>query len=265
MKINRKRCFPDKKERTSASGLKGIITIETALVLPIFLFAVLSLISVIEIHCVRIKMQYALLNAGKDAAVYMAEMPILNTGKLQNDIVKNIGSERLDNSLIKGGSGGLSCGESYYSSMTGEINLKLKYKIKLPFPEFTNLSKTIVEEAKIRAWTGYYKVDKDPDDDEIVYVTKHGSVYHTDHNCTYLKPSVHFIPYDEVEHYRNKNGGRYKKCDKCVHGESTSGVYITENGDKYHNSLKCSGLKRTVYAVKKSEIEGKGACSKCSQ
>ena len=265
MNKKRKRCFPYKKERTSVSGLRGIITIEAALTLPVFLFAVLSLTSLIEIHCIRVKMQYALLNAGKEAAVYMAEVPVLNTEKLSKDVVVDIGRERLDNSLVKGGAAGISCYESYYSPMTGEINLKVRYSIRLPFPEFTNLNKSIVEEARIRAWTGYYNIRPDPDNDEIVYITKHGTVYHKDHNCTYLKPSVHFIPYSKIDYYRNKNGRRYKKCEKCVHGESTAGVYITENGDKYHNSLKCSGLKRTVYAVKKSEIKGKGACSKCSQ
>ena len=259
-----KRWFPKHKERTSVLGLKGIITIETALALPVFIFAILSLISVIEIHCVRVKVHYAILNAGREAAVCMADTNILNTGKLHSDIVKDIGSTRLNNSLVQGGEGGISCSGSYYSPMTGEINIRVQYKVKLPFPDFTHLNQTIEDGAKIRAWTGYYKVNEFPDNDTIVYVTKHGSVYHTDHNCSYLKPSIHFVPFSEIDSYRNKSGGRYKKCEKCVQKEASSGVYITENGDKYHNSLKCSGLKRTVYAVKKSEVEGKGGCSRCS-
>ena len=262
--MNMRKRFSKLKERTSVSGLKGIITIEAALALPIFMFAVLSLISTIEVHCIRVKMQYALLNAGKEAAVCMVKVPYLNTGKLSTDIINSIGSERINNSIIQNKVSGVSCSESYYSSITGDINLRLKYKIKLPFPDFTHLSKEIEEEGRVRAWGGFYNVDGNPEEDEIVYVTKHGSVYHSDHNCTYLKPSVRYIPYSDIDSYKNKNGGMYTKCDKCVNGESYAGVYITDYGEKYHNSLKCSALKRTVMAVKKSEAEGKGGCSKCS-
>ena len=254
-----------KRERTSCKGPKGVITIEAALALPVFIFAMLTLISVIDVHATRVKMHMAMLNAGKQAAVYMIEGEHLNKGKLKSDIVKDIGQDRIENSFISGGKSGIDVSDSYYSSMTGEINLKVKYDIKLPFPDFTGLRKTITEEGKIRAWNGYYKVVDDPEDDEIVYVTKHGTVYHTDYNCTYLKPAIHFVPYNGLGSYRNNYGKKYKKCEKCVHGESVSGVYVTENGEKYHNSLKCSGLKRTVYAVKKKDAEGKGECSKCSQ
>ena len=40
-------------------------------------------------------------------------------------------------------------------------------------------------------------------------------------------------------------------------------LYVTEEGECYHYKIDCSGLKRTVYMINKSQIEGKGPCSRC--
>ena len=96
-----------------------------------------------------------------------------------------------------------------------------------------------------------------------MYVTETGMVYHRDYHCTYLELSIRMVPASALDGLRNESQGKYYPCSSCVHGEVHGLAYVTDYGEKYHSSLNCSGLKRTVYAVPLSEAVGKGACSKC--
>ena len=262
-----------KPERASVPGIrynndilnkKGSVTIEAAFGIPLFLFAALCLIWLIEIQSIKISITAAAQSAAKSAAEDTAVIPVLNTIKLKSDIVSLIGEDRIHRSIIRGGSSGISCWKSYVSPATGEMNIKVEYDIMVPIPVIGSPSASLEEKFTISSWNGRNKDQLGGENREIVYMTENGSVYHEDYNCSYLRLSLRYVPYEELGSIRNESGGRYHACEKCVIGSAMTGVYITENGNKYHNTLGCSGLKRTIYAIKRSETGGVGGCSRCS-
>ena len=241
------------------------VTIEAAFGIPLFLFAVLCLIWLIEIQSIRISILNAAQNAAKSAAEDTAIVPVLKIWKMKSDMISLIGKERVDRSILKGGGDGISCLGSYVSPDTGEMHIKVTYKIQIPLPIFMNPSAQLEESFKISAWTGYRTGQEGENGEDIVYVTDNGKVYHEDYQCSYLHLSIRAVSSDQLPDLRNESGGKYYACEKCVFGPLMGGIYITESGDRYHNTLGCSGLKRTIRAVKRSEITGMGACSRCSQ
>lgn len=117
----------------------------------------------------------------------------------------------------------------------------------------------------IRKWTGYdvTSAGETKDEDEYVYITECGTVYHRSRECSHLKISISVCNASDVSMKRNDYGQKYRPCERCASGNSTGLVFITDKGDKYHNSANCSGLKRTIKTVKLSEVGGRGPCSVC--
>ena len=141
----------------------------------------------------------------------------------------------MERSIIAGGSRGMDCSASRMSVRTGIGTLNAEYQVKIPVPVFGIRPVKCRETMKIKAWSGYEKEGLSDMGNDTVYVTENGLVYHKDYHC---------------EHCMKGNAGT---------------IYITNFGDRYHSSLSCSGLKRTIYAIPVSEAAGKGACSKCGR
>ena len=133
----------------------------------------------------------------------------------------------------------------------------MKYQMEIPVLIFKIPIISRKEKLRIKGWTGYEGTGFDSGVKDVVYITDTGLVYHATPTCKYLDLSIRRVDYDEAKK-------QYGICSLCKkEGRSEKKVYITTYGSGYHTSLNCSGLKRTVYAVKKSEIYGRGGCSKC--
>lgn len=231
---------------------------------PFFFFAVISLIYLFEIMAVQTSVRSGLTYAGKIVAEESYPIAAVNPGDIEEYVVNAIEARRLERSIVVGGSTGIDCSASNMSIRTGIGTLKAEYRIQIPVPFFYIDGIKRTESIKIKAWTGYEKGYIGSSEEETVYVTETGIVYHRDYHCTYLELSIHMVPADSVDGLRNVDGGKYHACRICG-GTGSGQVYITDSGDKYHRSLSCSGLKRTVYAIPLSEAIGKGACVRCGR
>ena len=116
------------------------------------------------------------------------------------------------------------------------------------------------ERIRIKAWTGYHVKDAI---EEMVYVTSNGVVFHRNYNCTHLQLSINYVEYEQVELLRNQFGAKYHRCERCVTGTTLFGVYITKSGNRYHQSLSCSGLKRTIQRIDRNQRPWLHECTRC--
>ncbi|MBD5521508.1 MAG: pilus assembly protein [Lachnospiraceae bacterium] len=256
------------------------MTIEAAIVLPLFIFFMIQIMSAINMIGVQSRLGAALHQSGNKMAfaAYVYEkafdnIPIDGIGSViltdlyaRNQVLNYAGKEYLNKSCIKNGSGGISFSGTSIMGSHDTIEIYLSYYTQ---PLFTILGFDGFAMSQCyygRAWTGYdvqSSVSNFNDDDPMVYVTETGTVYHTNRNCTYLNPSITSVGYDDVENSRNQAGGRYYPCEICAKGALSGVVYITNQGNSYHVSIGCSGLKRTIYTIPLSQAGGRGKCSKC--
>ena len=254
-----------KKASVSASleqVLHGSVTVEAVICIPLFLYASICLIWMLELRVLQLKVRSALQEDGKAMTYSLTEVPVLIPAVLEADIIKIIGNDRLANSCIVGG---IQCEKSFVRMNTGVMELSARYNVKLPVPQFIVKPLHYEEKMRMKIWNGFYKGDfTDREFETVVYITETGLVYHRDFDCTYLEPSVLCVKASEIDNLRNESGGRYYACCLCL-ASGKSDVYITNYGTRYHGASTCSRLKRTIYSVPLQEVKGKGACSKCGR
>lgn len=270
------------KRRTSGTRCarrKGSLTLEMAMVLPLFLFAMLAMLQFATVESAS----SALLAGAQDTAKEMAAYAcIQNMGITEKE---GVPAELLKGGLSAGYARGQIQKKSGVKKETGSFSL-----VQSAFTDSEILDlvgnfqpahtwsvlpvkkvKSIFR-ARVRAWTGRTgnssgnseEAEEKQQDEEQVYVTETGNVYHMDPECTHIRLSIKNVSKNQLKGLRNVNGGKYHACEKCKGGNGSQ-VYISPYGDKYHSSLNCSGLKRTVNTVPLSEVKNWKPCSKCGK
>lgn len=262
------------------SKKRGSMTVEAAMVVPLFLFTVLNMFSAINYMAAHMRLQAAMHQTGlmlvrtgyayhKLAEGYeILESEIANIGfshfYAKEKVIAHAGERFLDRVGISGGSEGILFLQSDIVNPEC-LDLVATYYTKVLFLEESFSGFGMVNRARMKVWTGYDNTAAGvgEQDGEVVYITLEGEVYHVERSCTHLQLSVTKVPYADVAQYQNEDGAGYTLCERCGMYEPAGSVYITQEGDRYHTTVSCGGLRRTVMAVYLEEVEGRRACSRC--
>lgn len=261
---------------------RGSIAVETSLLLPIFIFFFLHLISILQFLSCYGRIEAALHQTGRKMSVhayaYDKEETAPETKQNLTEDTKQllevlyakaeteqaVGREYLDHSPVLRGADGIQ-----YTSLKAEgenhwIDLTAVYQVRPMFAFPGVMDIRLINRCRMRAWTGY-EVDAGGGGgwDRMVYVAENASVYHRSAACTHLRLSVKYAAADRVSGMRNQSGVKYYPCEICSEQTLYGNLcYITEQGNRYHHSLSCSGLKRNVRAIPLRDTS-LPACSRC--
>ncbi len=247
--------------RASAFISKGSLTVEASFAICFFFCAVLSVTYLMEMVSVQLEVRNALYSVGYELAEEVSWNPVVTPQMVKGKLQKAIGAERLDNSSIVGGRNGLDCKNSKILGTTTIMELSVQYQQKIPILLFQIPILSREETIRVKGWSGREQTGLILDGEEAVYITDYGIVYHKSIRCSYLELSLKLVDASHISQLRNQSGETYKACERC--GGHGAQIYITDYGNRYHNTLECGGLNRNIQLVKLSELYGKGGCSKC--
>lgn len=264
--------FSGKVSSCSSQKNSGSMTVEAAVVLPFFLMVFLSLISFLRIIQVQNGITMGLREAGMPMSVYayaqkrMQEDSSLElTGVVGNFTLSYGYAGQKVREFLRENIGGIQYYKSSILEKDDVIDLVALYSLEPDFNVALLPSVRLSSRFYGRAWTGYAVDGSEAGvvQEENVYITQDGTVYHRNRYCTHLQLTVLSCPAEQIEEKRNENGASYHACAKCGGGKKTKKVYITPQGDCYHTSIQCSGLKRTIEVIPISKVGNRTCCSRC--
>lgn len=267
---------------------EGSLTIEASLGLFLFMLFMVSLCQMFLVMQLQIRLQRTLEQVSSEAAQYCyvsSQIPLwesesklishiedyllaeLSKEALRLRFIWAAGEENLNASVLLGGAGGLSFEESSILQEENRIRLVVSYRVRLPLAVWGTDSLTFRQQSYRYGWLGDTAPEKtiESSDEQMVYVTKTGQVYHLTLSCTYLKLSVRQAAMAQIESLRNDNGAKYYACEHCRPDGSQAVVYITGDGTRYHKDRECGSISRNVTAIPISQAADRRPCSRCGQ
>lgn len=239
------------------------MTVEASLVLPVFLFAALSILSINKLILYEEQVQWALTRTAREVSVEYASMDksfVLSPAYLMGKMNLHLKEDGLIVSMVR----------SRFEPETNGIDLIADYEVAVPFPVVGRGRFHFTEQVHTRAFTGVTtrQGGGGKNEDTIVYVTKTGNVYHRSLSCTYLKLHISQVKYGDLKYLRSEGGGKYYDCENCCRGRKfrmEEDVFICSYGDRFHSYRTCKNIKRSIQEMLLSEVGSRLPCSKCGK
>ena len=204
--------FIRKRASASASRRKarGSMSVEAALIMSIFLLAVNLLFYFFHLMEFQIELQFALEQKVHEAAVRQTE---IIPGRLQASVSRELLGEGRGLSL---GGKGLRLVQNP-GEETEFLDVTAVFEAGPPLQIFGPMNGTYIHRCRRRFWSGQESIqdegaEAENSEQEYVYVTQSGSVYHRSRACTYLKPSVRSVSFEGVSGLRS-----FRRIATAVH------------------------------------------------
>ncbi len=247
--------YKNNMEQSPVFHKRGSITVEASLVLPLFILAMLSVMGIFSMQSFRMSVDHVLSREARALAesAFKEWSPDINA--IEDRFILCLSKNVRGKPPIKGGFEGISLSDSKLENRE-VIVLNAKYEWELPFLFGSLLNRPAQQSITLHTWTGYGTgLSGLCGDDTKVYVTLTGTVYHLSSGCSHLR--IHADPVDgsRIDEMRNSYGARYSSCRECGASKDDGTLYITRTGERYHKSIYCSALKRTVRVITLKEAE----------
>lgn len=234
--------------------LRAGLTVEAACILPLFLWAVLAALYLIEVSVVQVRLVGGIHEAGRKMALLSygiyggtsEEEKGTGVGEVVGGALTAVYAKNLI--LKKAELGETLLKENVKVSLVTSdfsdkdiIDLRVMSRIQLPIPVYRLRGLKFLERGRVRAWTGRSPSngsgDGDENEGEMVYVALNGSVYHRDPDCSYIKVKVLSASVAEMDRKRSSDGSKYYACS-CYGAHPSPTVYYTHYGQSLSWLLK---------------------------
>lgn len=260
-------CIPGKKMlRIRKTTARAGLTVEAAFVVPLFLLAMAAIICFLDIYRIQARVKTSLSGSARELGMYAYAAETGSESPVGTAVTAAAcalyGRQKLPD---LGENVQVTLARSSYRDGMVTLTADIFYTFPVSFGPVKTLH--LINKASAGAWIGdtekQNRREAGGSPEEMVYITENESVYHTSVSCTHIHLSIHAGTKDSVKNMRNAYGERYQSCAKCQGDTAQGTIFYSDKGNCYHRSASCSGLKRTVKLIKKSEVSGKQICQRC--